>query len=155
MARPSLTPAVALPLITTERALRRLEASLALRLEPIHRQPRAADAVLGTIEALLQAAEAHPRLIDETLPFSTANRLEPAGTDTTQAMTGLDLGFSLGELIGGLLTDAMFHRDDATVTASRIRTFFLQAADSARLPKSAAVPSGSGTDAEFSHGYAG
>jgi len=154
MARPSLTPAVARPTIITDRALRRLVANLALRLEPIHRQPRAANAVLETIEALLEEAESNPCLIDETLPLSTTVRLEPGGADKSQATTGLDPGFSLGELIGGLLTDAMFHRDEVAVTASRIRTFFLQAADSARLPKSPA-PAWPATDAESGHGYAG
>ena len=151
MARPSLTPAGARPTIITDRALRLLVANLALRFEPLHRQPRAADAVLGTIEALLEEAESNRFLIDETLPFSTANRFEPGGTDASQATTALDPGFSLGELIGGLLTDAMFHRDDAMVTATRIRTFFLQAADSARLPKSPA-PAWPATDAEPGHG---
>lgn len=144
MARPSsLAPAVTRPTLTTERALRRMVANLALRLERIHRQPRAADAVLGTIEALLQEAEAHPRLIDETLRFSTANReaLEPhPSSDALCDRNAADPGFSLGELIGGLLTDAMFHRDDAKVTASRIRIFFLQAASSARLPRNVLDP---------------
>jgi hypothetical protein len=152
MARPSLTPAVARPTIITDRALRRLVANLALRLEPIHRQPRAADAVLGTIDALLEEAESNPCLIDETLPLNTANRFEPGAADASQARTSTDPGFSLGELIGGLLTDAMFHRDDAAVTASRIRTFFLQAADSARRPKSAPTPAWPATDAESGHG---
>ena len=140
---PSLAPAVAEPTRTTERALRQMVANLALRLERIHRQPQAADAVLGTIEALLQEAEAHPRLIDETLPLSTANReaLEAhPSSDVVCGRNGADPGFSLGELIGGLLTDAVFHRDDAKVTASRIRIFFLQAASSARLPENVLEP---------------
>lgn len=101
----------------------------------------ASDSLLATIEVLLACAERHPGMLRVRLPgvdrsnqALDAHVLEPLVVRgqregiLPQEVTSSQLSASLHSLIAGLLPIAVFHREDATTTARRIRALFYEAA---------------------------
>jgi hypothetical protein len=101
----------------------------------------ASDSLLATIEVLLACGEHHPGTLRVPLPgvdrsyqALDEHLLEPLVVRgqregiLPQEVTSTRLTASLHSLIAGLLPIALFHREDATTTARRIRALFYEAA---------------------------